>query len=99
MERSPSQVAVSINSLSVLPQSNLKAEDISTMIKRRTREQKFHFFQSRPMASLPKKKIQKKFAFSGGGNGVLNIFPKFLRDFVLRNFVRFFSHCSIFHAK
>ena len=76
-----------------------KAEDISTMIKRRTREQKFHFFQSRPMASLPKKKIQKKFALSGGGNGVLNIFPKFLRDFVLRNFVRFFSHCSIFHAK
>ena len=53
------------------------AEDISTIIKRRTREQKFHFFQSRPMASLPKKKFQKKFPLSGGGNGVLNIFLKF----------------------
>ena len=47
VERSPSQVAVSP---SVLPKGN--AEDISTMIKRRTGEQKFHFFQSRPI--LPK---------------------------------------------
>ena len=29
------------------------------------------------MASLPKKKIQKKFPLSGAGNGVLNIFLKF----------------------
>ena len=36
------------------------AEAISTMIKRCTREQKFHFFQSRPMASLPKKKNSEK---------------------------------------